>query len=310
MTEKHWAESPEAGNFLGIHFLFWTERVLGRRFFRLFLFFTLFWFVLRRKTARLSSFEYWQRLYEFSEQVTPHPSLILVFRHFFAFSENLLDKLLSVSGKFDAIPYLLIGKEHIENVLMEKRGYILITAHYGNIEILQRIFQHSGKAKISVISNTSNALIFDRMRRKLNPNHNINFIAADTLTIETAIMLSERVSRGEVIVMAADRIPISDTAHTVSVPFLGAPALFPTSPYLLASALGCPLFAAFGRRENKQFLVSVTKIADKITLPKRKDPSRQNMLASYAQIFSTLLEKQCLQAPLQWANFFPFWDVH
>jgi predicted LPLAT superfamily acyltransferase len=62
----------------------------------------------------------------------------------------------------------------------------------------------------------------------------------------------------------------------------------------------------FGVREgSSRYRVRVEWFADRIVAP-RKD--RADRIAEYAQRYADRLEHHCRIAPLQWFNFYDFWE--
>ena len=53
------------------------------------------------------------------------------------------------------------------------------------------------------------------------------------------------------------------------------------------------------------YRVAFEQFADRVVLPRG---SRDAALAEQAQRFARWLELQVIQSPLDWFNFFPFWD--
>ena len=88
--------------------------------------------------------------------------------------------------------------------------------------------------------------------------------------------------------------------------FLGAPAPFPLGPFVLSSVLGCPVYLMFGLKEQGRFRVHFEPFADGQPLPRQ---GRQQILASRVQAYADRLQHHCLQAPLDWFNFFDFWQL-
>ena len=119
-----------------------------------------------------------------------------------------------------------------------------------------------------------------------------------------AVRLGERVARGEFIAIAGDRVPVSG-ARSATARFLGAPAPFPIGPYVLASAIGCPLFAMACTHEGDGYRVRFERFSERVLLPRGR---RDEALAEQSQHFAQWLERQVRDAPYDWFNFFPFWD--
>ncbi|MDR2925856.1 MAG: acyltransferase [Azoarcus sp.] len=299
----HWAKMQEAGGLAGMRFLLRTYRLCGRWPFRFLLFFVLLWFFGRRRTAREASREYLRRLHAQSGGATPASSLRNVFRHFLVFSEALLDKLLAaeLSRQMD---YHVDGLEHVLPLLEQKRGAILVAAHFGNIELCRKLSKRRAGLRLTVIAHTENAVRFTRMMKELDPDYDVDLLHVSNIGIDTAIMLAQRIEAGGFIVIAGDRVPVGSADATVRVPFLGHDADFPISSYVLAATLQCPLLAVFGMRHGDRFITTMRLVAESIHLPRK---GREAAIRPYAAAFAKLLEAECLKAPFQWSNFYPFW---
>jgi predicted LPLAT superfamily acyltransferase len=89
------------------------------------------------------------------------------------------------------------------------------------------------------------------------------------------------------------------------VEFLGEPARFSQGPYLIGSILKCPVYTLFCLRKGSGYEIKFNPFAEKIKLDRA---DRLGSLNQYAQRYARVLEQQTLLAPLQWYNFFPFWQ--
>jgi predicted LPLAT superfamily acyltransferase len=299
----HWAKMQEAGSLAGMRFMLFVYRLCGRLPFRILLCFVLLWFYVRRRFAREASHDYLQRLHDFSGGVTPPPTQPNVFRHFLAFSEILLDKLLTTSVFVSLSDYRVDGMECVDPLLQQKRGAILVTAHFGNIELCRKLSEHYAGLRLAVLAYSENTARFNRLQKEINPDYDINLIQVTDIGIDTAFVLAQRVAAGDFIVITGDRVPVEGSA-AVRVPFLGREASFPISPYILAATLQCPLIAVFGVRHHDGFAVTLRLLAESIALPRR---TRETAAVPYAAAFAKLLEAECVKAPFQWSNFYPFW---
>lgn len=300
----HWAQMQEAGGLAGMRFLLFVYRVCGRWPFRFSLFFVLLWFYARRRAAREASRDYLRRLHTISHGATPEPSRRNIFRHFLAFSEILLDKLLTIAATDLSADYRIDGAEHARPLLEQKRGAVFVTAHFGNIELCRKLSERYAGARLTVLVHTKNATRFNRLLKELDPDYDVDLIQVADIGIDTAIALAQRIDAGGFVVITGDRVPVDGAAATVRVPFLGHDASFPISPYVLAATLQCPLLAVFGARHDDGFVVTLRLLAESIVLPRR---AREAAIAPYVTAFAGLLEAECLKAPFQWSNFYPFW---
>lgn len=91
---------------------------------------------------------------------------------------------------------------------------------------------------------------FYTLLRKINSGFTSNLIHISSLGPDTAIILQEKLKKGESLFIVGFRTPVSGNARTVSVPFLSSPARFPAGPLLLAHMLQCPVHLIFCIREG------------------------------------------------------------
>lgn len=309
----HWAQIEETGFVGGMRLLLWAQRRLGNWPFRVFLFFVMLWFFVMHPVARRASRDYLARLHQNSGGTTPSPTLRNRFRHFMQFGITILDKFLAFSGELDSVPCHFEGREPLLALQYQQRGAVLITAHLGNLDLCRRLHYslpiNCPPSRLTILVHTRHAEGFNRMAQKLDPTHRIDFVQVTDLSPATAVLIAERVAAGHFVVITGDRVPVrtlpsDNDSATMTVPFLGKEARFPVGPYVLAAALGCPVYMMFSARRGKEFFISMHPVAERIVLP-RKD--RRTAIRPYLSAFVAQLEEECRKNPLQWFNFFPFW---
>ena len=123
---------------------------------------------------------------------------------------------------------------------------------------------------------------------------------------ETAIMLKEKIDVGEWIVIVGDRVPQQINKNIVWANFLGEKAPFPQGPFVLASLLKCPIYLMFGLNETDNFRVHFEFFSDELVLPRGQ---REKALEGLVQEYANRLSHYCVNAPLDWFNFFDFWKL-
>ncbi|NOX26974.1 MAG: acyltransferase, partial [Gammaproteobacteria bacterium] len=160
-----------------------------------------------------------------------------------------------------------------------------------------------------------NILVYDKhsenfvsMMHRINPDSRLNVYQVDEFDVVTVLKLREKITQGEWVFIAGDRIPVTGHQRTTSINFLGRKAQLPIGPYYLAHALACPVNLIFSYRHNmantQKIKLEVVRFSEKIFLPRK---SRDADLLDYAQQFAIEIEKQCIHAPFQWFNFYDFW---
>ena len=302
----HWAGFNEVSFVAGMRLLFWACRVFGRWPFRVVLYPVLAWYVLTQPRARRVSRAYLLRVRACGGAADA--SLPGVLRHFGAFAETLLDKMLLWGGLFDTSTVSLHGAalDDVNRCLDEGRGALLVCAHLGNLELCRVLSQQRAGLKLTVLVHTRHAQAFNRMLARLNPDSQLNLLQVTEMTPATAMLLAEKVAQGEFVVIAGDRIPVSPQPRVAIAPFLGALAAFPIGPYVLASVLQCPVYLLFSMRIGQRSEVHFEPFRESLHLPRK---AREAMLAELARDYAARLQHHCLRAPLEWFNFYDFWQL-
>ncbi|KAF0813784.1 hypothetical protein IGB42_01463 [Andreprevotia sp. IGB-42] len=304
-SATHWSRIGERGFASGMRILLGIYQLLGRWPFRIALYPVLAWYVASNRVARHASRDYLARLSAVSDGNSPAPTLLNVLRHFGAFAETMLDKLLAWRGDLADTEVDVEGREALAQLIAMGRGGVILTAHIGNFELCRKLGESRRGVRLNILVHTRHAERFNRLLREANPDAAVRLIQVSELGAATAVILSERVEAGEFVVIAADRVPISSKPDVVDVPFLGAPAPFPAGPYILAAVLKCPLFAVIPGRRGKRFHITVRQLAAQVILPRG---DRRTAIQALASDFASLLETECRAAPLQWFNFYSFWS--
>lgn len=296
----HWAHIAEGGAVLGMRAMYVIHRGLGRWPFRIVMLPVMIYYFLGRGIARRASLEYLSQLGIMGLQ-----RYWMSFRHFLAFGECILDKALAWSGRLPLDHLKIDGLDGLKQRLATGQGAVLLVSHLGNMEISRALAKLEPDIKLTVLVHTKHAQRFNRFLGALNQESQADLIQVTEVSAATAIMLAERLARGELVVIAADRVPVSDDPRVVFAPFLGREAPFPVGPFVLASLLKCPVFLLFSLKLADGYHLSFEHFADSLNLPRS---AREAALREAAARFAQRLEHYCRAAPLQWFNFFPFWS--
>ncbi|HZD41476.1 MAG TPA: hypothetical protein VE131_12180, partial [Terriglobales bacterium] len=299
---QHWAQINEFSCVTGMRLLFSAWRFFGRWSFRVILYPVLVWYMLTRSSARTSSRDYLRRIAAFQHPSPIEPSSVTVLRHFASFAENLLETMLLWSGWFRADRVKFQGKELITAQITAKRGGLLICSHLGNLELCRVLSKRAG-FQLTVLVHTKHAKKFNRLLAQLDPESQLDLMQVTEISPATAVMLSEKIERGEFVAVVGDRIPVSSSPRVAFAKFLSEPAPFPVGPYILASLLRCPVYLLFSLRVGRASEIHFELFRESIRLPRK---GRDEALARLVEAYARRLEHFCLRAPLQWFNFYDF----
>lgn len=298
---RHWSAINEASFVGGMRLLFWVCRVFGRWPFRVVLYPVLLWYVATQGRARRASSRYLARA------GAPH-GVIGVVRHFGAFAESILDKMLLWGGFYDLSTVSLQGAEPLLAMIERRRGALLVCAHLGNLDLCRALSLRTPGLKVTVLVHTRHAQAFNAMLASLDPRSQMNLMQVTEMTPAMAMQLSERIEQGEFVVIAGDRVPVSPAPRVAWAPFMGQPAAFPVGPYVMASVLGCPVYTMFAVRDGARHVLHFECLRERVQLPRA---SRDAAIAQLAGEFAARLERHARSAPLEWFNFYDFWqDPH
>jgi predicted LPLAT superfamily acyltransferase len=305
-SARHWSSFGEETVVGGMWLLYALYRCAGRAPFRVVLYPVVVWYWATNRRAREASLDYLRRLEAATGAIGHAPGRRETIAHFLSFAETLLDKMLAVGGRyrFDRLRY--VGHEAIEAMVRAGQGGLLVTAHMGCLEMCQASAERTPGMKLTVLVHTAHAERFNRMLERLSPGRAVSLLQVTEISPATAVMLAERIARGEFVAIAGDRVPIvAGRASAVAVPFLGHAAPFPTGAYMLAALLKCPLLSLACIRQGDAHEIHLECLAERVVLP------RADRLAAaqvHATQFAQRLERLLARAPYEWFNFFSFWD--
>jgi predicted LPLAT superfamily acyltransferase len=302
-----WYRIRERGTRWGYRGVAWILRRLGPRGLRLAAEVLVPYFFLTSGRARRASRDYLARLRARSGPLPGlpgEPGPREVYRHFRRFGRATADKVLAWSGRTAGLD---LASEDLDALLALHgggRGAVILGAHLGNLEMLRALGQGRGLAGLNAVVYAENAVRFHELLGRLNPGFGVNLVQVAAVSPDTAILLQEKVDRGECLFIVGDRTPPSDSGRKVRAPFLGASAAFPMGPFILAHLLRCPVYLLFCVHDGRRYRVRLTPFAESVVLPRA---GRESAIAGWAERYALGLEAQCRETPFEWFNFFDFW---
>jgi predicted LPLAT superfamily acyltransferase len=301
----HWASLREAGLSAGLWFLYGVNKWGGRWLFRVLLWPVAVYFTATRPIARRASAEYLERVGVLPAGASFSTRWWHVTRHIERFADALLDKALAWTGALDLATTSVNIDPCFEAALDAGQGGVLVVAHCGNLEVLRILARRLPKVRLRILVHTRHAQRFNRLLTRLNPESAANLLQVTEIDAAAAAELSHWVGRGEFVVIAADRVPVSgQPGHTLDIAFLGHPAPLPVGPWVLATALGCPVYWLSCLKKNGDYTVQCERLFDRIDMPRAQ---REEVLRRVMTVYAQRLEAACRAEPYAWFNFYPFW---
>jgi len=223
-----------------------------------------------------------------------------VFRHFLEFGRAIIDRTAILAGDTRHFSFSFDGEDHLRSALAEGHGVLLLTAHLGNWEAAGQLLSRLDvPINVTGFDNEApeiRALLTQASRAKfrLLP---LTGSPTDTIPLVAALR------RGEVVAMLGDRAYGSPAAR---IDFLGGTALFPIGAYVLAAIAKAPLVHVFNLREpgGHYRFFGFPPQRPRMPVHAQRDAYLRDCAGRFAHDLETILKRD----PLQWYNFYPFWE--
>lgn len=311
-SSTHWVHQKEVKGLWGMRLMVLVWRFLGRKVFSLMLYPVVGVYWLTVSAARKASQSWISRVRaQLTARQMPVPSNLTSYQHFLRFGDAMLDKIASWRGElhFGRDVVFAPGAEEALNV-SDPRGKLLLASHLGDVEACRALAQLQGSKTINALVFSENARRFRQIMQEMAPLAGLNLLPVNDIGPNTAILLKEKLERGEWIAIVGDRIAVNTQRggewRVCWSSFMGQVAPFPQGPFILASILRCPVSLIFALRQQKKLRIHCEPFADPLLLPRA---SRQHALQNAIDRYAERLEHYALQSPLDWFNFFDFWQL-
>jgi predicted LPLAT superfamily acyltransferase len=292
-----WTERREIGN------SFWLRMgrnfglTFGRGAARAILYPVTLYFFCRRGPERRASRAYLDRV--LGRRVSSWSILC----HIHCFSCTILDRLYLLSERFKRFDIRSFGLRDLDRALEGGKGVLLIGAHLGSFDALRVLSLERPEVPVRILLDTAQGERISSVLNALNPALAASIINARDAGPAVAIKIKEALDRNSIVALLADRGQPNNPTQTAD--FLGFPAPFPTSPWLLAAALKVPVVLAFGLyRGGNRYDLHFDWFADSIVIERNR---RSAAVAQILQRFAERLAHYARLAPYNWFNFYDFW---
>lgn len=287
-----WTEKAERGNETLIRLIVWLARSIGRSFCRILLYPIVFYFMLADGIARRAS-------YEFIQSVKGRrPRMTEVFNHLYYFAATLLDRVYMASNDFKRFEVTIENRYLLDQSLSQGRGCVLLGSHLGSFDLMLLATRFTDPLSLSIMM-------------RVDPRARVRRIAGIDDSQLRIIPLGEMgsflraydlLTQGEAVAILADRI---DGHSARSAQFFGRTISLPTAPYVLSARSGATLLACFGVYEGAN-RYRIKFIETGICLA---SDSRGHEIQAAVDCYARILEEQAKLYPLNWFNFYPYWDA-
>ncbi len=258
------------------------------------------WYYLRRPEGRLSASILYERIGLTGGRWR---RFWFGFRQAKAFSRIIIDNM--YLGLFGPDRFALEehGTEIFKRALQEGRGLVLLSAHMGNWHLAVNFLWNTDARVHLVIDDNRQAEVRRQMdqAKQASRHLEVHGVSGDGGLVFT---LSAALRRGEVVIIAGDRLPA--TGRRIRIPFLGRDAWFPTSGLAIAAAVDAPVCTALTIRTGPRRYEchGLGPFGSGRTFSDKREK-----IEAMAREFASHLEGFVREHPSQWFNFFDFWSA-
>jgi len=290
-----WMRRKERGSMFLLRLMTRISIGFGRPLSRYVVYGIAFYFLLAAPAARKASRNYLAR-------VLQRPvGWADLYRHILTFATTIHDRFFLLNGQVDLFDIRVSGAEAIFDCHNEDQGIFLFGAHMGSFEALLT-HGRTNRLNACVAMYPDNARQLNRILEAINPQATANVIALGQ--INSMLNIHDRLENGGLVGVLADRASGPDLYLTL--PFLGAPARFPTGPFRMAALLGKPVYFMTGLYQGgNRYDVQFELLASFQAVPRSQ---RDAVVRETMQKYVAALEQRCKAAPYNWFNFFDFWE--
>lgn len=221
------------------------------------------------------------------------------YAHFFSFSISLIHKTGLLVRKNSGLKYETVN----ENYISDENGVILLSAHIGNLEIAGEILSKRLNAKVNIMMVEREGEQMKNIYNNINKHRAINIISIGENSLETMVQVKNALENGEIVAALGDRF-IDE--NVVEVDFLGEKAKFPRGIFEIACITNTKVIPVFMTRKKLQFYNF--RAGEKIEILKNDRKNRKENIDMAVQNFANQVAEQAKKTPLQWYNFYKFWN--
>ena len=297
--KQQWLERPEGGSAFALTLIRTFAMLCGRTAARLVLFPVTLYFLIRRGPERRASRDYLEKL------TGRKATLWQVARHIHCFAAVTLDRVFLLSERFKRFDIRTSGLEVLRQAWRQQRGVLIFGSHLGSFDALRVFAQLREDVKVRVVIDIEQNPAMTSVLNSLNPTLAASIINARQEGTTTALAIKEALDEKALVTLLIDRARPGNAV--IAADFLGAPAPFPTAPWMLAAALRVPVVLCFGLyRGGNRYDLHFELFCESLTLERSR---REAGLTEVVQRFADRLAHHARSAPYNWFNFYDFWHL-
>jgi len=286
-------DGKSRGTLLGYKIFVFCIRKLGIKAAYFVLYFVASYYFLFLKKSNKAIFYYFKERLGYSY----FKAKKMVFKSYFTFGQTLIDKTAISAGLKNRFTYEFDGIEILKQLLAEKKGGVLISAHMGNFEVAEHFFAEIDlDCQINLVTTDQEHSVIKAYLESISEvKSTIKFIIVKE-DLSHIFDINNALAQNELICFTGDRY--FEGVKSLTAPLLGKEANFPAGPFLIASRLRVPVVFVYVMKEPNLHYHLYAREAN------TKHRDEKALLNAYIESVESMINKY----PLQWFNYFDFWD--
>ncbi|WP_395056737.1 lipid A biosynthesis acyltransferase [Flavobacterium sp.] len=285
-------DGKSRGTVLGYKiFVFFIKKAGIKSAYFILYFVAAYYFLFLKKSNRAIFYYFRERL-----RYSYFKSKKMVFMSYYTFGQTILDKVSISAGMQNRFTYEFDGVELLKKLLREKKGGVLISAHIGNFEIAEHFFgEIDVNFQINLVTTDLEHSAIKNYLEKISKKSSIKLILIKD-DLSHIFEINAALARNELVCFTGDRY--FEGVKSLSEELLGQEAKFPAGPFLIASRLKVPVVFVYVMKEKNLHYHLYTREAQV------NHRNEKALLKEYTQSLESMLKEY----PLQWFNYFDFWN--
>lgn len=288
------------GGLTGHKIFVFTIQYLGLSFAYFILRFVVVYFFLFTPSSFRLTFRYFHRILKSGF----FKSVCKVYKNYFVFGQVLIDKIALLADFKTKFSFDFEGEEHLRQMVENKTGGLLISAHTGNFEMAGHLLNRL-HAKINIVMFEAEHQHIKKYLSTVFKENNVHIISISN-DFSHIFEIEKAFENKEIVCIHGDRFV--EGSKTTKVKFLGREARFPCGPFYLAMKFNIPVSFVFAMKEKKYRYHFYASPAQQYYCPQLNLKKKDLIITSIISCYISELEKMLHRYPEQWFNYYDFWE--
>jgi predicted LPLAT superfamily acyltransferase len=293
MNDKSWNGKSKGGK-TGYQIFVFLLKHAGLRAAYVLLRFVAFYFFVTPRSSTRYSYRFFRKL-GFGKT----KSILNLYRNYYVFGQCLIDKISAMAGFGGKFSFYFEGEENLHSMVKNGKGGILLSAHAGNWEIAGHYLDRL-ETNVNIVMYDNEYESIKNYLQDVTGKRKANIITISD-DMSHIYQILEALDKNELICLHADRL-LNRAQRSISQPFLGENAFFPYSVFRMIVTFGVPVSFVYAFREpgfHYHFFATEGSV-----YKGKQDVALEEISRNYVME----LERKMKQYPLQWFNYFNFWE--